>query len=67
MVNKKEPKIVHLVAATVFAVIAFLHAIRLVYMLPVNISGWDVPFWLSFIALFISGSLAILLWKTSVD
>ncbi len=58
-------KTIHLVAAVIFALIALLHLLRLVYSIPVIFGTWQVPVWLSFIAVLVGGYLAIILWKSA--
>lgn len=43
---------------TVFAVIAVLHALRLLYGWEAMIGGWSVPMWLSVAAVVFAGWLA---------
>ncbi len=42
----------------VFSLIAALHALRLLLRWEAVIGGWTVPFWLSWVALAVSGYLA---------
>lgn len=46
------------IAGDIFAVIAVLHAARLLWQWEVVIAGWVVPSWVSWVALLISGALA---------
>jgi hypothetical protein len=46
------------VAGLIFLVVALAHALRLVFGWHVMLQGWTLPFWVSWIALFISGFLA---------
>jgi len=48
----------YLTVATIFLIIASLHLLRVILGWPAVIGGWDVPFWLSWIALIVSGYLA---------
>ena len=53
------------VAAFIFAVIALVHLLRLVYGWVVSIAGGDVPMWASGLGFLISGVLAAGLWWES--
>jgi hypothetical protein len=52
-------------AAIIFAVIALVHLLRLIYGWAVTIVGADVPSWISVLGLFIAGGLAAGLWWES--
>jgi len=52
-------------AAIIFAVIAFVHLLRLVYGWAVTIVGADVPTWTSVLGLLVAGGLAAGLWLES--
>jgi hypothetical protein len=52
-------------AAIIFAVIAFVHLLRLVYGWAVTIVGADVPTWTSVLGLLVAGGLAAGLWWES--
>ena len=54
-----------LVAAVIFAAVALIHLLRVVYGWAVTIVGANVPVWGSVIALVISGVLAAGLWWES--
>ena len=61
------PRVFSLITATLFSLIALLHAVRLLQGWQVTIGGAVVPLWVSWIGLAISGFLAyegFLLWKT---
>lgn len=53
MVNKDYS----LFAGVIFAIIAVLHVLRIVFGWEAMIAGWSVPMWLSWIALLIAGYL----------
>ena len=53
------------VAAIIFAVVALVHLLRLVYGWVVSIAGGDVPMWASVPGLVIAGVLAAGLWWES--
>ena len=50
------------IGAVVFALVALLHLLRLVYGWEVTFAGWVVPLWLSVIGLIVAGGLAALVW-----
>ena len=52
-------------AALIFALIALVHLLRLIFGWVVTIVGADVPMWGSVVALVISGVLAAGLWWES--
>ena len=47
-----------LVASTIFLIVAVAHALRLVFKWQVIVAGWQVPMWLSAVALVIGVYLA---------
>lgn len=47
-----------LVAGAVFLIVAVAHALRLLFKLEVIVSGWEVPMWLSGVAVVAAGYLA---------
>ena len=56
------------VAATIFAIMALVHFLRLIFRFDFIIGSWEVPLWVSFVAFIIIGFLAIKLhnltcWK----
>ena len=53
------------IAGDVFAVVAVLHAARLVWQWEVVIAGWAVPSWVSWVALFVAGALASIALRLS--
>lgn len=46
-----------LVSGVLFGVIALLHIARLLLDWQAQIAGWEVPLWLSWIAVFAAGAL----------
>ena len=52
-------------AALIFALVALVHLLRLIYGWVVTIVGADVPMWGSVVALVLSGVLAAGLWWES--
>lgn len=65
MAKNTKHKTVHLTAATVFTIVTFVHALRLANQWPLVIGTWAAPPWLSWLAVFITGTLAAMLWKTA--
>ncbi|MBI4138662.1 hypothetical protein HY479_00735 [Candidatus Uhrbacteria bacterium] len=53
-----KPSMYAKVSGAIFLFIALLHAMRLMYRWPATIGIWDVPSWLSIVALVVSGYLA---------
>jgi hypothetical protein len=53
------------IAALIFALIALVHLLRLIFGWVVTIVGADVPMWGSVVALVLSGVLAAGLWWES--
>jgi len=51
------------IAAVVFALVALLHLLRLVYDWQVVFNGWVVPMWLSVIGLIVTGALSMLVGR----
>ncbi len=47
-----------LVTSAIFALIAVLHALRLLYRWNVTIGAWTVPVWVSAVGFLIAGYLA---------
>ena len=54
------------VAATIFALIAFLQLIRIVMGWSVTLNGVDVPFWASWIAVIMAGTLSFLGFRAAM-
>jgi hypothetical protein len=48
-----------LVTSSIFALIALLHAVRLIYGWNVTIGEWPVPVWVSAVGFLIAGYLAV--------
>jgi hypothetical protein len=51
-------KLFHLIAGTIFALVALLQALRIYMGWPVVIGGWSAPMWVSWIAIVVAGSLS---------
>lgn len=47
-----------LVAGTIFLIVAVTHALRLVFKWELIIASWQVPMWVSVVALIAAGYLA---------
>ncbi len=47
------------ISGTIFGLIALLHVLRLVLDWPAQIGTWAVPFWVSWLAILLSGGLCI--------
>lgn len=52
-------------AAAIFAVVAAVHLLRLVYGWEVTVNRAVVPMWASILGLMIAGGLAVMLWLES--
>ncbi len=48
-----------LLTSSIFAVIAVLHALRLIYGWNVTIGEWTVPVWVSAVGFLVAGGLAL--------
>ena len=44
--------------AALFLIIAAMHLLRIVLGWPAQLAGWNVPLWLSWLALIVTGALA---------
>ena len=47
------------VSGVLFGVIAVLQAVRAFYQWPVQVAGFDVPVWVSWVAIAVAGSLCV--------
>jgi hypothetical protein len=54
-------------AIVVFAIVTFLHVLRILMEWEVVIQGVVVPIWLSYLGLIIAGGLAFMVWRESRD
>jgi hypothetical protein len=52
------------ITGLIFGVVTLGHALRLIMHWPVQLAGWMVPMWLSWVAIVIAGSLCI--WAFSL-
>ncbi|HEY5213912.1 MAG TPA: hypothetical protein VIJ38_12925 [Acidobacteriaceae bacterium] len=48
----------HLIAGTIFALVALLQALRIYMEWSVVIGGWNAPTWISWIAIVVAGALS---------
>jgi hypothetical protein len=53
------------IASVIFAIVAILHALRLIYGWEFTINGVIIPMWVSVLGFIIPALLAILLWRES--
>lgn len=53
------------IGAVLFGIIGFLHILRLVNKWDALIGGWNVPLWLSVVAVVVSIGLSYWYWKMS--
>jgi hypothetical protein len=51
-------KLFHLIAGTIFALVALLQALRIYMDWSVVIGGWSAPMWISWIAIVVAGGLS---------
>ena len=51
-------KFFHLIAGTIFALVALLQALRIYMGWSVVIGGWSAPMWVSWIAIVVAGGLS---------
>lgn len=50
-------------ATLLLALLALGHLLRVVYQFPLIVGSVDIPMWVSILAVFIAGGLALWLWK----
>jgi hypothetical protein len=53
-------KTFHLIAGTIFALIALVQALRIYMAWPVVIGGWNAPMWISWIVIIFAGGMSYL-------
>jgi uncharacterized membrane protein len=53
-----EEKTYITIVSVIFSIIAILHLLRVFLSWLAEIGGWNIPFWLSWIAVIVSGYLA---------
>lgn len=65
-----KPKAYLMVSGTLFALVALLHLLRIVFSWQAIIGGWTVPMWLSWIGLVVAGTLCFwvlrLIWGKTI-
>jgi hypothetical protein len=61
-----DQKTYNIVTAALFLVIALLHLLRIIFGWPAQIGGLDIPVWVSWLALVITGTLAYVGFRHSV-
>ena len=54
------------ITAAIFAVIAVLHLLRIIFGWPAQIGGLDIPLWASWLALVVTGALAYFGFRQNV-
>lgn len=54
---------VTLIAAVLLTLVAVAHLLRILFHMEATIGGVSVPMWVSVIATFVAGGVAILLWR----
>ena len=47
------------VSGTLFGIVALMHVLRLVQDWPVQLAGWPVPLWVSWIGVLVAGGLCL--------
>ena len=47
----------------VFIIVAVVHSLRILLGWPAEISGWEVPMWVSWLAVIVAGTLAYHAYK----
>ena len=52
-------------AAVIFGIIALLHLLRSILSWPARIADFDLPLWLSYIAVVVAGYLSWHMWNAS--
>ncbi len=52
-------------AITLFGLVAIAHLLRLVYAMPITVSNWDVPQWISLFGVVVPAGIAWMLWRDS--
>jgi len=54
-----------MLAAFIFGIIALLHLLRAIFSWPARIANFEVPLWLSYIAVIVAGYLAWHMYSAS--
>lgn len=53
------------IAIGVFALMALLHVLRLLFGWEATIAGWVIPLWVSLLGVMVAGGLAVMVWRES--
>jgi hypothetical protein len=53
------------IAIVIFALVAALHVLRLIFGWEAVINGLVIPIWVSLVGIIIAGGLAVMLWRES--
>ncbi len=53
------------VATAFLSIVAVAHLLRLIFHVEVVVAGWAIPVWMSVVAMFFTGGLAIALARES--
>ena len=48
-----------LLTGVLFGVIALVHVVRLILDWPARVAGWEVPVWISWLAILVAGALCV--------
>jgi hypothetical protein len=65
MPKEVKRKTLHIITATIFTIVTFVHALRIGNGWPLQLGNLQFPMLLSWIVVFITGSLAVLMWRSS--
>ena len=65
MKKKEVHWLVHFIAGKIFALVAIVHFLKIVFGWQLRLGGWLIPVWVSWIATLLAGSLSVLLLITS--
>lgn len=52
-------------AIIVFVLVAIAHGLRLAFSIPVTVSDWDVPQWVSLVGVLVPAGVTWMLWRDS--
>jgi hypothetical protein len=55
----------NMLAVLIFAIVALVHVLRLVFGWEVTINGLAVPPWASVLGIVVAAGLAVMLWRES--
>lgn len=53
------------IAGTIFGMVATLHLLRLITVVPIFIGGWSLPMWVNVFGMIATGCLSWWLWWLS--